>query len=110
MTVVSFLLYDLTEQFLSETAPSVLDIEIYRNVTEPMHPAQGRERIHIRFRIRLGNYEGSEHLKITSFLPSLIAAWAALPVGRHQGAFFLWFPGISPACVPGEFPPPPDTW
>lgn len=44
---------------------SVLDIEIYLNVTEPVHPAQGRYRIHIRFRIRLGNHEGSEHLKIT---------------------------------------------
>ena len=44
---------------------SVLDIEIYLNVTEPMHPAQGRERIYICFGIRLDNQESSERLKIT---------------------------------------------
>ena len=44
---------------------SVLDIEIYLNVTEPMHPAQGRERIHVRFCILLRDREGSEPLKIT---------------------------------------------
>ena len=42
-----------------------LDIEIYLNVTEPMHPSQGRDGIQIRFRILLRYCEGSEHLKIT---------------------------------------------
>ena len=44
---------------------SVLDIEIYLNVTEPMHPSQGRDGIQIRFRILLRYCKGSEHLKIT---------------------------------------------
>ena len=56
---------------------SVLDIEIYLNVTEPMHPSQRRDGIQIRFRILLRYCKGSEHLKITQFLPSLMAAWAA---------------------------------
>ena len=44
---------------------SVLEIEIYLNVTEPMHPSQGRDGVHVRFRILLRDREGSEHLKIT---------------------------------------------
>ena len=44
---------------------SVLEIEIYLNVTEPMHPSQGRDGVHVRFRILLRYCKGSEHLKIT---------------------------------------------
>ena len=44
---------------------SVLEIEIYPNVTEPMHPSQGRDGIQIRFRILLRYCKGSEHLKMS---------------------------------------------
>lgn len=43
----------------------MLDIEIYTNVTEPVYPAQGRDRVQIRFRILLRYWKGSEHLEIT---------------------------------------------
>ena len=42
----------------------MLDIEIYTNVTEPVYPAQGRDRVQIRFRILLRYCKGSEHLEI----------------------------------------------